>query len=174
MLAFDIETLGVDIEHNEITCGAVFDPEAGVEKYFIFKPMLDDPEEFMSLLDKADRLCAFNGARFDIPVIQRCFHASLDRVSAWRLKLYDVFEACKLALDITFPLDALLELNGVPGKTGSGLEAVQMALDGNLEKLGEYCLNDTRRTHTVSTLSRIQLPRTRGVYMDGLGRFILA
>jgi len=172
MLAFDVETLSVDIDKADITCAAVFDPQAGIERYFIFKPMRDDPEEFMTLLDRAERLCAFNGARFDIPVIQRWFRPSPARVRAWRLKLHDVFEGCKLALDITFPLDALLELNGISGKTGSGMEAVQMALTGDLERLGDYCLNDARRTHAVSTLSRIQLPRVRGVCMDVLGQFI--
>lgn len=171
MLAFDLETLGPDVNLHDVTCAAVYDPEAGIERYFIFRPPRDDPAEFMSLLDNADRLCAFNGARFDIPLIERCFKPSRERVEGWRLKLHDVFEACKLALDITFPLQALLELNNIPGKTGSGRDAVQMALDGQLEELGAYCLNDTKRTHQVSTLPRIFLPKTRNIVMDSEGRF---
>lgn len=171
MLAFDLETLGPDVSIHDVTCAAVYDPDMGIERYFIFKPPRDDPEEFMLLLDHADRLCAFNGARFDIPLIVRCFKPAHDRVERWRLKLHDVFEACKLALDITFPLQALLELNNIPGKTGSGHDAVQMALNGQLEDLGAYCLNDTKRTHQVSSLPRILLPKTRNMVMDPLGRF---
>ncbi len=72
---------------------------------------------------------------------------------------------------MTFPLRALLELNGLPGKTGSGADAIQLARDGNWESLGEYCLNDTRVTHRVSTLDRIRLPNTRNLAMDRRGNF---
>jgi hypothetical protein len=171
MLAFDLETTGVEINTDLIMCAAVYDPDAGIEKYFIF-PLGDDPEEFMKLLDQADRLCAFNGARFDIPLIEKRFQPAASRVSAWRLKLHDVYEACKLALDITFTLDSLLELNGIPGKTGTGLEAVQLAIDEKWEFLGDYCLNDTKKTHHVSSLSRILLPKTQNSLMFGSnGRF---
>ena len=173
MLAFDLETLGPDVRVHDATCAAVYDPEAGIARYFIFQPPRDDPEEFMRLLDAADRLCAFNGARFDLPLIQRCFRPCEDRVRRWRLKLHDVFEACKLALDVTFPLEALLELNNIPGKTGSGKDAIRMALDGQLQALGEYCLNDTRRTYEVSSLPRILLPKTRHLAMDSRGCFHL-
>jgi hypothetical protein len=152
-------------------CAAVYDPDAGIEKYFIF-PLGDDPEEFMQLLDQADRLCAFNGARFDIPLIERWFQPSASRVSAWRMKLHDVYEACKLALGVTFTLQNLLELNGIPGKTGTGLEAVQLALDEKWDFLGDYCLNDTKKTHSVSSLSRILLPKTHdSLVFDLNGKF---
>lgn len=174
MLAFDLETLGPDVRIHDATCAAVYDPDAGIERYFIFKPPRDDPEDFMRLLDGADRLCAFNGARFDIPVIERCFGPDAERVRRWRLKLHDVFETCKLALGVTFSLQSLLELNRIPGKTGSGADAIQMALDGQLEDLGAYCLNDTKRTYQVSSLPRILLPKTRNILMDPNGRFHVA
>jgi len=69
MLAFDLETTGLNPRQHIITCAGVYDPDSKLERIFIF-PKGDDPEEFMVLLDKADRLCAFNGARFDIPFIQ--------------------------------------------------------------------------------------------------------
>jgi hypothetical protein len=171
MLAFDLETTGLCPFTNKVTCAAVCDSEAGFERVFIFSTG-DSPEEFMRLLDDAPRLCAFNGASFDLPFIRHQLGASARRVRAWRLKLHDVFEACKLALDITFSLDALLELNGLPGKTGSGGDAIRLAREEKWAELGEYCLNDTRRTFAVSTLPRIELPRTRGtIVMDPLGRF---
>lgn len=172
MLTFDLETTGLHPSTCLVTCAAAYDPDAGVEQVFLFAglneqkelvPVLDRAEEFMALLDAADRLCAFNGARFDLPFIQHQLGAAPDRVRAWRLKLHDVFEACKLALDITFPLKSLLQLNNLPGKTGSGADAIQLARDGDFLALGEYCLNDTRVTHRVSSLDRIHLPRARGI-----------
>ena len=181
MLAFDLETSGMDPRTNLITCAAVHDPDAGIERIFYFArldeqtnslvPNLHHAEEFMALLDAADRLCAFNGARFDLPFLQCQLAAAPERVMRWRLKLHDVFEACKLALDVTFTLKSLLELNGLPGKTGSGADAIQLALDGDWSRLGEYCLNDTRVTHRVSSLHVILLPSTRSIVMDSRGNF---
>ena len=180
MLAFDLETSGLDPRRHLITCAAVSDPEAGLERVFFFArleaggelvPALDDAEEFMAMLDAADRLCAFNGARFDLPFLQHQLGAPAGRLAAWRRKLHDVFEGCKLALGVTFPLRDPLDLNGLPGKTGSGADAVGLARAGDWARLGEYCLNDTRVTHRVSSLDRILLPRTRGLFMDARGMF---
>jgi len=180
MLAFDLETTGLNPKEDLVTCAAVFDPAAGVSRVFFFVrldeaghlvPVLDEAEEFMNLLDKADRICAFNGARFDLPFIRYQLRAPVERVMGWRLKLHDVFEACKLALGVTFPLQKLLELNGLEGKTGSGLTAIQLARDGDMQALGEYCLNDTRVTHTVSSRAHIRLPNTHGLSMTADGQF---
>jgi hypothetical protein len=180
MLTFDLETSGLDPRTCLITCAAVHDPDGEIEQIFYFArldehkklvPMLDHAEEFMALLDAADRLCAFNGARFDLPFLQHQLGASPERVLGWRLKLHDVFEACKLALNVTFPLKALLALNDLPGKTGSGADAIQLALDGDWSRLGEYCLNDTRVTHAVSSLPRIRLPMVRDITLDPMGNF---
>jgi hypothetical protein len=161
----------------------VHDPDAGIERVFYFArldqhtqklvPMLDSADEFMALLDAADRLCAFNGVCFDLPFLQHQLGAAPERVMWWRLKLHDVLEACKLALDVTFTLKSLLQLNNLPGKTGSGADAIQLALDGDWSRLGEYCLNDTRVTHRVSSLHVILLPCTRGIVMDSQGNFSL-
>ncbi len=158
MLAFDIETLGLNPEAHAVTCVCAYDPDARIERTFLC-PTPETIEEFFCLLDSADRICAFNGARFDLPFLQRRFGVDLERVGRWRRKLHDPFEACKLALDRTFPLKDLLSLNGVPGKTGSGADAITLAKQGNLQAVGEYCMNDTVRTHQAASLDRIRLPR---------------
>lgn len=176
MLAFDLETTGLNPRTDRITCAGVYDPDAGIDRAFFFtrRDSPDDPEEFMALLDRADRLCAFNGARFDLPFIEHVLRPGPERVLAWRLKLHDVFEACKLALGVTFTLDALLALNGVPGKTNSGCNAIQLAEEERWEELEAYCLNDTRRTHQVSSLPQIRLPKTVGLVLRPTGQFLAA
>jgi hypothetical protein len=172
MLAFDLETTGLNPLTDRITCAAAYDPAAGIERVFFFtRDGGDGPEEFMALLDAADRLCAFNGARFDIPFLQHQLDPAPQRVLAWRLKLHDVFEACRLSLCVTFPLHALLSINGLPGKTGTGADAIVLAREERWKELGDYCMHDTRMTHQVSSLARIQLPKTRGVFMDPSGAF---
>lgn len=173
MLAFDLETTGLDPAHHGITCAAVYDPDKGVERVFIFDRG-DDPEEFMRLLDAADRLCAFNGASFDLPFIQHRLGASAERVRAWRLKLHDVYVACKWGLGVTFPLQALLERNCLTGKTGSGKDAIALYEQGSWAELAEYCMHDTRMTHRVSSLDTIALPGTRGIVLAPSGEFLVS
>jgi hypothetical protein len=173
MLAFDIETTGLDMERDRITCACAYDG-CGTERAFIFEPEgsrrtdhprdygfdggWGDPEAFMALLDAAPRLCAFNGVRFDVPFIARQWGVPDARVGGWMRKLFDPFEASRLALRRTFPLERLLQNNGLRGKTGSGLAAIAMARDGKFNELAEYCMHDTRVTHAASSLAEISLP----------------
>jgi len=117
MLAFDIETTGLNPIRHEVTCACVFDGESGLERSFLFMRDTDPAlrEEFMALLDEAETLCAFNGARFDIPFLMRSWGIPGERVAGWMVKLIDVFEACKLARGVTFSLNALLQANGLEG-----------------------------------------------------------
>jgi len=157
MLAFDIETEGLDSSTHGITCACAYDPDTGVERTFIF-PRGDSREEFMLLLDEASSLCAFNGARFDIPFMARSWGVNITRVARWMLKLVDVYEATRLCIGRGFSLNALLAANGLEGKTGSGLEAVAMAKEGRWDELGAYCMHDTRMTHIVTCMPEIRLP----------------
>ena len=157
MLAFDIETTGLDFAKDHITVACVYDPVAGVRKSFVF-PKGDSPAEFMDMLDRADVLCAFNGAVFDLTFIQRQWNVPVGRVFRWRIKLYDVFENCRQLFSSTFSLNSLLLLNNIKVKTGSGKEAVQMAHAGRWRELCDYCMQDTIKTWSVSNLSTIQIP----------------
>lgn len=117
MLAFDIETTGLNGNCHHVTCACVFDGESGVERSFLFGRDTDLSlrEEFMGMLDAAERICAFNGARFDIPFLARSWNLPSERVGSWMVKLVDAFEACKLARGRTFSLNALLHANGLAG-----------------------------------------------------------
>lgn len=151
VLAFDIETTGLDADACEVTCACAYDPARGVERSFLFA-LGDSPDEFMSLLDEAPLLCAFNGVRFDIPFLCKKWGVPDERAGRWVAKLLDPFEACKLGLGQTFSLNRLLEANGLQAKTGSGLDAVNMAREGRWGELAEYCMHDTKMTHAAATL----------------------
>ena len=181
MVAFDIETMGLDPARDRITAaclyGAMDGPRPGqrvtrdasepgphVVRTFVSRNEEPDSEdlaqreEFMAHLDSARGLCAFNGIRFDIPFLQRAWNIPATRVEAWIVKTFDVFEACKLGLNATFSLDRLLAANSLESKTGSGLHAIQLAKDGKWEELGDYCMQDTRMTYLVSSQQAIALP----------------
>ena len=162
MVAFDIETMGFNPLKERITAAAVYDGN-GLSKVFVFKGEDGETDarlrdEFISILDAAPRLCAFNGVRFDIPYIIKHWRLDQSKAHAWVLKTVDLFEACKLGLRQTFKLAQLLSVNNMESKTGSGAEAVHLARDGEWEKLGAYCLQDTRLTYLATAQLGVMLP----------------
>ena len=167
MLAFDLETTGLDPSRDAITCACAYDPAAGIDRLF-FPPLGDDLGPFFALLDAAPVLCAFNGARFDLKFLETRHALPAERVGAWALKLYDIYEACSLAFGSAFSLNALLGANGHACKTGSGKEAIVLAEQGRWEELGSYCRMDTVKTHEASSALCVRLPlRGRsGVFLE--------
>ena len=174
MVAFDIETLGFNPYKERITAAAVYDGN-GLCKVFVFKgedQAVDEElrDEFVSILDAAPRLCAFNGVRFDIPYIIRHWGLDPKRAHGWVLKTVDVFEACKLGLQQTFKLSQLLAVNNMESKTGSGAEAVGLARNKEWDKLGAYCLQDTRLTYLVTAQMNVGLPLHRAARQLAMDR----
>lgn len=158
VLAFDIETTGFR-DADRVTCVCAYEPSTSVEFSRVL-PSGDRCDEFLDLLDAAPLLCAFNGVSFDLPFMASRWGLPPSRVSFWVRKLVDPFQACKLCLGLTFSLDSLLSCNGLPVKTASGKEAVDMFQDGRWGQLAEYCMQDTKRTHLVATAPALLLPRT--------------
>lgn len=156
MLSFDIETTGLQ-KADTITAACAYDPIKGICATFVFARG-DSPLDFIKLLDEADKLCAFNGARFDIPFMQKEWGLSKEKVHAWMIKLVDVYESCILVFQRGFSLNQLLTLNKIPVKTGSGKEAIELAHQQKWDELGDYCLQDTIKTYNVTTLPQIELP----------------
>lgn len=154
MLAFDIETEGLNRFSDRITVACVYDPEKNIKEGFNLIAG-DDPErsaaEFLRHLDEADSLCAFNGARFDLPFIIQRYNVPKQRYEPWFRKLFDYFEVCKILLGSSCSLNKLLEANGEQVKTSSGMQAVVWAKEGNWADLIDYCMSDTVLTHRIST-----------------------
>jgi hypothetical protein len=166
MLAFDIETTGLDGRTCVVTAACVHGVDmhnSPVSETFLFPN--EDPgtdllsrQAFLRHLDSSPRLCAFNGVRFDIPFLHSAWRLPDSQVEGWALKTFDVFEASKLALNSTFSLDKLLNLNRLESKTGSGLHAIHLAKTHQWKELGDYCMQDTRMTYIVSSQPIISLP----------------
>lgn len=109
-------------------------------------------------------------------------------MGSWVLKLLDVYEGTHKAFGGAFPLNRLLQANGMESKTGTGGEAIELARAGRWEELGEYCMQvewafflrdppradrlqqDTVKTYEVSLLRPCVLPlRTRQAVRLGAG-----
>lgn len=165
MLAFDIETTGLDAYRNHVTVAAVYDPSAGIKHVYNFARVRHDKQEhqrvvdeFLAVLDDAEVLCAFNGVIFDIPFIQISFRVDAARVGRWVLKTVDLFYRWKMLQNRTFSLDRLLIENGKSVKTSKGCFAVDMAREGRWEELEDYCMNDAILTHVITAEETIKIP----------------
>jgi len=155
-LAFDIETTGFS-EADYVTCVCAYNPKLNIR----FSQCLQHGEvcePFLTLLDNAQTLSAFNGVRFDIPFLVKRWSIPEWRAHSWIAKLVDPFQTCKLVLGKTFSLNSLLDSNGIEVKTSSGSEAVIMAKEGRWDELAEYCMQDTIKTHQVMSLTKIKIP----------------
>ena len=147
MLSFDIETQGLDASEHEVTCMCAYDPDAGID-VSVLPATGGDPCAFFDELDRAPVLCAFNGGNFDIPFLMKRFphEVTAKRAGAWMLKLVDLHEFCLQSMGVRIKLDSLLAANGVPVKTGTGVEAIRLAQGEMWEELRDYCRNDVVKT----------------------------
>jgi hypothetical protein len=169
ILAFDIETTGLDASIDLVTVAAIFDGESATS--FRFVDISEDDgslhytdegmlqlSAFCEALDNAPYLAAFNGVKFDIPFLATAFKLPTAQCASWVFKCLDIFEICKTVQSRTFGLNMLLSLNGFESKTGSGANAVHQAYSGQFDELEAYCIDDAKLTHSVSTQSSIALP----------------
>jgi len=180
MLAFDIETTGLDPAHSVVTVVCTEDFRTGERRAYEFgRVRAGEPEneallreELICAFDTAETLCAFNGVRFDIPFLHAALKLPQETTAAWLFKTTDILEAARLGVfgpAHTFGLNLLCQHNHVPVKSGSGLQAIQFAHEGKWDALLSYCADDVRilcdlyrrrllnnpRFHTVIDLRKI-------------------
>lgn len=166
MLSFDIETEGLSAAKHRITVASVYDPARNIQRTYNF---VDDSDTsvheerircFLQTLDDAPALCCFNGVKFDIPFIAERFSVSPERVHGWMLKLFDIFEVCRLVYGSSCSLNNLLLANGRRVKSSSGLQAVEWAKQKQWDLLEDYCMQDTILTYEISCQSHppVKLP----------------
>jgi hypothetical protein len=155
MLAFDIETTGLDPAHSVVTVVCTEDFHTGERRAYEFgRVRACEPqnearlrEELICAFDTAEALCAFNGVRFDIPFLHTALKLSQDTTASWLFKTTDILEAARLGLfgpTHTFGLNLLCQHNQVPVKSGCGLQAVKLAQEHKWEELQRYCADDVR------------------------------
>ena len=173
MLAFDIETLGLNEHRHLITVISLYDPSTNTERVLRFveynteegclrykKGYRDLVVDLVNMLDKADHLCGFNAISFDIPFISYQFQIPSKTVTRWQEKTFDILQIARCHFKRTFSLTLLRTLNEVQstGKTGNGLAAVELAEASKWVELEAYCLEDSRLIHQISSLAIINCP----------------
>ena len=104
MLAFDIETTGLDGHKHDVTVVCTEDFHTGERIAYEFDRIKkQDPghleqlkQDLVTAFNNATSLCAFNGIRFDIPFLRNSLKLDNNTVNVWLLKTTDILEACRL------------------------------------------------------------------------------
>lgn len=109
-------------------------------------------EALFAAFDGASLIVAYNGVSFDMPVMRK-YYTSGERYMRHLQKLHDPFDRIRSNTGLWVGLDAVLSRNGLPTKTGSGVDAVHLWAEGRRDELARYCAND------VATLTRLVLRR---------------
>lgn len=148
MLAFDIETKGLNRKLHDVTIVCTQDYASGARTAYEFERCRregGDVErlvaEMTAAFDAATSLCAFNGVRFDIPFLESLAVPNIKLVQ-WALKCTDYLEQFRLRAMPTCGLNVLAGANGVELKSSDGKAAIRMAENGAWDELREYCAQD--------------------------------
>jgi hypothetical protein len=178
MLAFDIETTGLDPCSSVVTVVCTEDFRTGERRAYEFgRVRACEPQggaqgeallraELVAAFDAAESLCAFNGVRFDIPFLHKALQLPQETTAAWLLKTTDILEAARLGLfgpTHTFGLNLLCQHNQVPVKSGSGLQAIKFAQEHRWDELLRYCADDVRILCDLYRRRLLNNPRFHGV-----------
>lgn len=109
-------------------------------------------EALFAAFDGASLIVAYNGIDFDMPVLRK-YYSSSARYMRHKQKLHDPFDRIRSNTGLWVGLGTLLSHNGLPTKTGSGVDAVRLWEEGHRDELMSYCAND------VTALTRLVLRR---------------
>ena len=161
-LAVDIETLGLLFQKPlpSITCVCLYDgaEEHALLFYGVPKAVFEaNKETLLRLLDDAECIVGFNAILFDLEYIRRFFKLSKLHLAIWVQKTVDPFHFMKQELLMTCKLQGLLAMNGLPCKSGSGLQAIIWAKQGSTQELLEYCMLDAKLTYDLCALDPIRI-----------------
>lgn len=171
MLAFDIETTGLQPETDLVTVVSTYDGYAAQSFLFVcinkengklqYRPDFEEIKtKLCNVLENAPMLAAFNGFKFDIPFLQKALKLDIHFTGRLMIKTFDPFQICKLMHQRTFPLNMLLELNNMSVKTGSGTNAITQAQEGRFAELCQYCEDDARLTYEVCQKPELLIPES--------------
>ncbi len=154
-IVFDIETKNdfndvggrdnlKDLEISVVCCYSYDE-----DKYLSFEEK--ELEGFGRLLQKSELLIGFNSKLFDLPVLEKYL-----KFNASAIPHFDIFEAVQKALGRRIGLGILAEANLGVGKSGDGLNAIQLYKQGQIEDLKKYCIQDVKITKDLYELIKKQ------------------
>jgi hypothetical protein len=175
----DIETTGLEKEQHDITVIALIaqDSRAGHRDFEEIHNVVLDARAgreahtqgaVCALLNRCDRIVAYNGVFFDIPFLAHwacggAGSAADAATAAWAAKTLDFFLVAEGMVFARVGMQKMCIDNGMSiSKSASGKQAVQWALEEEWEKLESYCMQDVRVLLSLTQFARTNLVCVRG------------
>ncbi len=120
--------------------GAYWYPE---NKFLTF--MENELPHLEELLKKSELVIGFNLKGFDYPVLENY----LKNVNFNSLKTLDILEETQKILGHKINLESIAQGSLGLGKTGTGLDAIDMWKNNQIDELKKYCLKDVEITRDI-------------------------
>lgn len=146
-IVFDIETkntfnnVGGNLDKFEVSVVGVYSYDKDEYKCFDENQM----PELGELLKTANPLIGFNSKAFDVPILDKYFNYKLSAVPH-----FDIHEELEKILGHRIGLGVLGKANlGLEKTESTGLKAIKMYKEGDMENLKKYCLQDVRITKEI-------------------------
>ena len=148
ILYFDIETKYLadkvggwdNIPQMELSIATSYD--SGTGQYYSFEE--SNISELVDQILNAGLVVGFNQLRFDYRVLSAYSDADF-----WSVPSFDMLVAVKATLGHRLKLDRIVQATLNAKKTGDGTQAVKWFREGDVERVKEYCMNDTKITRDV-------------------------
>ncbi|HXF44104.1 MAG TPA: ribonuclease H-like domain-containing protein [Candidatus Paceibacterota bacterium] len=147
-IVFDIETknsfddVGGHQNLKDLLVSVVGAYSYSEDKYYVFGE--NELEGLIPLFKRAGLLIGFWSKYFDIPVLEKHFDFKIASIPH-----FDILEEIEKSFGRRVSLGVLAQANLGAGKTGYGLEAIEMYKRGEIEKLKSYCLQDVKLTKEI-------------------------
>jgi len=142
-VVFDIETqntlreVGNDTRKLRVSVVSAYDYQSG-QIFSFFEPQL--PKLFQ-LFEKASLIIGFNSRSFDLVVLKQYYIGDV-----FKFPHFDILEDIKIQAGHRYPLDDLVNATLQKGKSGHGLQAINLFREGRLQELKQYCEDDVLLT----------------------------
>lgn len=108
----------------------------------------DELPQFFRRLEDCGLLIGFANKRFDDQVVSAYFPEIV------KVPSFDILEQVYKSLGFRVKLDNIAQATLEYGKSGHGLQAVQLFAEGKIEELKSYCLDDVKITKEVYDFGR--------------------
>jgi hypothetical protein len=136
-IVFDIETIGElrngDLSSQEVTVVGIHDSKT--DKYTSF--VREELHLLWPIFESADSIIGYNSDHFDT-----------------KIKSIDILKEIRNVLGRRLKLDNIAEATLGKKKSGNGLEAQDWWVNGEYDRVRDYCLDDVRITKEVYDYAR--------------------
>ncbi len=141
-IILDLETKHTFREFDDakklgITVVAVYDYKDNSSRVYTEK----DLNELFSVIENASYIVGYNVRSFDMAVLGGYYYGDVTQLS-----VFDMLEDIREKIGRRLALNDLIKATLNKGKTGHGLQAIELYKEGKWDELKQYCADDVKLT----------------------------